>query len=67
MSESRLIRDMARYIQYLENQHESIGNREDMPFRKWWECASIESQNNFLGAVAYYADGTADQWGPLGI
>lgn len=58
---------MARYIQYLENQHECIANRDEMPSRKWWESASEETQGNFLRAVDSYKDGSADQWGPLGV
>ena len=66
MSTAQLIRDMARYIQYLENQHECIVNRDEMPSKAWWDGASEETQGNFLRAVDYYKDGTADTWGPLG-
>lgn len=31
--------DMARYIKYLENQHENIANRGEMPSKKWWDRA----------------------------
>lgn len=61
-----LVRDMARYIQYLENQHECIGNRDDMPSKKWWDQAPDGRKTNFLQLVGSMKEGIASTWSSLG-
>lgn len=64
--EQLLIRDMARYIKYLENQHENIANRGEMPSKKWWDRAPDARKANFLNLVYARLEGTADTWSLLG-
>ena len=69
MTNQQLMRDMGRYIQYLENQREHIGNRDSMPSKKWWESHTEEERCAFLVAIANYRDSIeelpAEAWGKL--